>query len=118
MDGPILHAIEIFYGKMVVLNYSLRDRISRCLENHTGNEPRTCEVLDGHTWELRSVEQPVDKIGLETVWSIGKAVGALALQILIPGIIDFATQLNTFRRYIRIHLNARNALLYCFALFS
>ena len=32
-----------------------------------------------------------------TAWSIGKAVGALALQILMPDMIAFATQLNTLR---------------------
>ena len=40
---------------------------------------------------------------ISTAWSIGKAVGALALQILIPDIIAFATQLNTLRWKIRIH---------------
>jgi len=35
--------------------------------------------------------------------STAQAVGALALQILIPGMIDVATQLNTFRWQIRVH---------------
>ena len=31
---------------------------------------------------------------ISTAWSIGRAVGALALQILIPGIIDFVYNKN------------------------